>query len=196
MRSTTMKTRRLLTIAMTVAVSGVVMFAPRPSYGAPLKNDNEFAGALAYQQGTGKFNNGSLHIDASYARYFTPWFNVGLRQGFVTSFRHNTTDRWLGTTYPSVEFLYNTRPDQVDVPYVNLGVGLAWNDQGSAGLVAPGAGLKFFLNEQTYIALGYNYLFLFNDVGNTFDNGINSVRAGFGFNWGGDRTATSSNKCN
>ena len=60
---------------------------------------------------------------------------------------------------------------------------------GSAGLVARGVGLKFFLNEQTFIALGYNYLFLFNDVGNTADNGINSVRAGFGYAWGGDRTA-------
>ncbi len=193
MRSTTMKISRTLTAAVLLAVA---LCVPQASYGSPLKNDNEFAGSLAYQQGTGKFDNGSLHSDVSYARYFAPWFNVGLRQGFVTSFRHNTTDKWLATTYPSVEFLYNTRPNQVVVPFINLGVGVAWNDQGDAGLVAPGAGLRFFLNEQTYVSLGYNYLFLFNNVGDTFDNGINSVRAGFGFDWGGDRTATSSNASN
>ena len=189
MRSTTMKSCRLLAVMVAVGVGSVVMSTPGTSYGAPLKNDNEFAGSLAYQQASGNHNNGSLHSDVSYARYFTPWFNLGLRQGFVTTFRDRATDRWLGTTYPSVEFLYNTRPDQVVVPYINLGLGIAYNDQGSAGLVAPGVGLKFFLNEQTFIALGYNYLFLFNDVGNTADNGINSVRAGFGYAWGGDRTA-------
>jgi len=157
------------------------------AHAAPLKNDNEFAGSLGYQQGTGHFDDGSLNTNVSYAYYFVPWFNLGIRQGLTYTFRHDLPDRWLATTYPSIQLLYNTRPDQVVVPYIDVGVGVAWNDRGNAGLVAPGAGLKFYLNEQTFVGLGYNYVFLFNGIHDTFNNGINSVQAGFGFDWGGDR---------
>lgn len=178
--------KRLTLIGLGVSL---VMLGPVSSFASPVRDDNEVGGSLGYDQGTGSRDDGSINANAYYARYFVPWFNLGLRQGFVYTFRSKLPDRWLATTYPSVEFLYNTHPDQVVVPYINVGLGIAWNDRGNAGLVAPGAGLKFYLNEQTFVGLGYNYVFLFNDVGNTFGNGINSVRAGFGYDWGGDRTS-------
>ena len=177
---------RLTLIGLAVSM---VLLGPVSSHGAPVQNDNEVFGSLGYDQGTGSRDDGSINSNAYYARYFVPWFNLGLRQGFVYTFRSKLPDRWLATTYPSVEFLYNTHPDQVVVPFINVGLGIAWNDRGNAGLVAPGAGLKFYLNEQTFVGLSYNYVFLFNDVGNTFSNGINSVRAGIGYDWGGDRTS-------
>jgi hypothetical protein len=177
---------RLTLIGLAVSL---VLLGPVSSHGSPVRDDNEVGGSLGYDQGTGSRDDGSINSNAYYARYFVPWFNVGLRQGFVYTFRSKLPDRWLATTYPSVEFLYNTHPDQVVVPYINVGLGIAWNDRGNAGLVAPGAGLKFYLNEQTFVGLSYNYVFLFNDVGNTFSSGINSVRAGFGYDWGGDRTS-------
>jgi len=176
-------------LAFVALVSSMLLLGPSPSYASAVKDDNEVAGSLGYQQGTGRFDDGSLNTDVSYARYFVPWFDLGMRQGLTYTFRHNLPDRWLATTYPFVQFLYNTRPDQVVVPFIDLGLGVAWNDRGNAGLVAPGLGLKFYLNEQTFVRLGYNYVFLFNGIHDTFNNGINSVQAGFGFDWGGDRTS-------
>lgn len=160
----------------------------RGALAAPLADDNEVQGSLAFSMTNGS-DDGQLATTFQYGRYFTPWFELGLRQSFAYLFRDRFPDRWLFATEPFFAFLYNTDPEQVVVPYIGSSLGAAYNDNGITGVVAPEVGLKFFLNPQTYVGLAYDYQFFFTDVDDTFENGQHQVRAQFGFIWGGDRTS-------
>jgi hypothetical protein len=153
---------------------------------APLADDNEIQGSFFFSMGNSG-NHGLVGTNAQYGRYFVPWFELGLRQQFDYIFRDRGSDPWIASTEPFIDLLYNVDPHQVAVPYIGCGLGAAYNENRKVGVVDPEAGVKFFMNDQTYVGFAYNYQFFFNDVDNNFHHGQNQVKGQIGFLWGADR---------
>ena len=164
-----------------------------PSYGRPVALDNEIqvSGGFFHAQGA---ESGTLTADVSYGRYFAnPALQLGIRQALNYTFIDDASDAWLATTVPFFNYhFYGVTRDDRFVPYVGLFTGVVWNDEDATGTLGPQVGGKFFLNEWTFLQLGYRYEWFFNRLSrggltDRGDEGNHVVSIGLGFLWGGPR---------
>jgi len=148
-------------------------------------------GASEVQVSAGFFHtqgsdSGSLNADLSYGYYFTPGWQLGIRQALNYNFIDDHRDFWLATTAPFVN--YNFRVTDIIVPYLGGFIGLVWNDRDVTGTIGPQAGVKFFVHERTFLNLGYRYEFFFNRIDaidNNASRGNHVFNVGIGMTWGG-----------
>ena len=166
------------------------LFIVRPVYAAPVAGDNEIeaSGGLFHAQGS---DSGALTADLSYGKYLTPGWELGLRQGLNYNFIDDHRDQWTATTTPFVN--YHFVLSDTFVPFLGAFIGPVWNDRDISGTIGPAAGLKIFLNEQTYLGLRYRYEWFFNSFKTVADertDGNHVTTLGIGFVWGGARGAT------
>lgn len=87
-----------------------------------------------------------------------------------------------GSTRLSFDYHFNLKRWY---PYLGANIGYVYGDTVEEQFVAgPELGVKFFVNDSTFIAGGIEYQFLFKDVGNVdnnFDNGRYVYILGIGF---------------
>jgi hypothetical protein len=131
-------------------------------------------------------DSGNLNVDLSYGYYFTPGWQLGIRQALVYNFIDDERDFWQASTAPFIN--YNFRVTDIIVPYLGGFIGLVWNDRDVTGTIGPQGGIKFFVHDRAFLNLGYRYEFLFNKINAIDDNasrGNHVFNLGVGLTWGG-----------
>ncbi len=137
--------------------------------------------------GTGTSNNdfdaGGFGVTGSYGYYFTPAFEGGVRQSFNWSGAHNSDDSWSGSTRLFAD--YHSLTTQRFRPFVGLNLGMIYGDNVSTtGTIGPEAGVKYFVNDTTFILAMAEYQWFFNDsddVSDNFNDGAFQYTVGLGF---------------
>ena len=182
-----MMRRITLSRAVALLICLGVLGVSSNSYAQPAASDKEIevSAGLFHAQGS---DTGALNVDLALGYYLTPGWQLGLRQALNYTFVDDGPDTWVATTAPFLN--YHFRFGNI-VPFLGGFIGLAWNDRDATGIIGPQGGVKFFLNEQTYLGVRYRYEWFFNSlrrVGRDADDGNHVFTVGIGFLWGGART--------
>ena len=127
---------------------------------------------------SGEFNDNSLGVSASIGYYVLSWMPVSLRQAVATSFGSNVEDVWDFATTAAVDFQAPLGRFQ---PFIGGFAGYSYGDQSSA-LAGPEGGIKFYVNESTFIQGLMQYGWLF-DKSFELDEGRAVYTIGMGFNF-------------
>lgn len=162
-----------------------LLFGNNAALSAPVAGMSEFqvSGGFFHAQDS---DTGSLSTDLSYGYYFTPGWQVGIRQGLNYNFIDDQRDFWVATTVPFLN--YNFRVTDIIVPYLGGFMGLVWNDRDTTGTIGPQGGVKFFVHDRAFLNLGYRYEFFFDRIKSIEDNashGNHVFNIGVGLTWGG-----------
>jgi opacity protein-like surface antigen len=161
-----------------------------PAQSAPVGGDNEVEAAAGFFHAQGS-DSGSFNVDLQFGRYLTPGWELGIRQALNYNFIDDGRDSWVATTTPFL--VYNFHFNDYVIPFLGAGLGAAYNDSDITGTLAPQAGVKIFLSDQTYLGLRYRYEWFFNSfkrADNNADQGNHVATIGIGFVWGGARKST------
>jgi opacity protein-like surface antigen len=127
---------------------------------------------------TDEFEENRFGLSGSAHYYFTKWLPVGLRQTFVTDFGGNVEDEWGGVTRISVDLQAPLGRFQ---PFIGVVGGYQYGETFEDDYVyGPEAGVKFWLNESTFIYGQGEYLIVGSD---DFDEGNALYSFGFGLNF-------------
>lgn len=128
------------------------------------------------------FDSGGFQINAEIGYYFTPELYVALRQGFGYSDFGDST--WTGST--SGAFDYHFDLDRLR-PFVGVSFGgLYGEDVEETFIAGPEAGVKYYVNTDTFLYGRVAYEFLFDDADeadDAFDDGRFVYVVGIGFNF-------------
>ena len=173
--------------AVSAAVLFIFLLGGSAVMAAPGRGASEVqvSGGFFHSQGS---DDGDLNADLSYGYYFTPGWQVGVRQALNYRFIDDHRDVWKATTAPFLN--YNFRLTDIIVPYAGAFIGLAWNDRDATGTIGPQAGIKFFVHDTAFLNLGYRYEFLFDRIRSIDDNssrGDHVFNIGIGLTWGGTK---------
>ncbi|MGH7871624.1 MAG: acyloxyacyl hydrolase [Candidatus Binatia bacterium] len=158
-----------------------------PAQSAPVGGDNEAEVAAGFFHAQGS-DTGSFNVDLQFGRYLTPGWELGIRQALNYNFIDDGRDAWVASTVPFL--LYNFHFNDRVIPFLGAGLGAAYNDDDITGTLAPQAGVKIFLTDQTYLGLRYRYEWFFNSfkrADNEAAHGNHVATIGIGFVWGGTR---------
>lgn len=149
--------------------------------------------AIAYEQGDKEltlggsgssdesFDGTTFNVEGGLGFFMTRNFEVVLRQGVSYADRPGSND-WNAST--RVAFDYNF--DMMTwYPYLGVNIGYLYGDTVKEQFIAgPEGGVKFFVNDTTFILAGLEYQFLFEDVkdaDDNFDDGRFVYLLGIGF---------------
>jgi hypothetical protein len=179
----------LLTASMACFVG--LLFAA-PSYSQPVPTDREIqaSGGFFHAQGA---DVGTASGDISYGYFLQgnrAW-EIGLRQGLSYAFIDHGKDAWSATTVPFFNYhFYDFSKDDRLVPFVGGFLGGTWNDDDATGTLGPELGAKYFVNDRTFLRIGYRYEWFFNTlnlrgVTRNRSDGNHVVAFGIGFLFGG-----------
>lgn len=157
----------------------------------PTPHDKELQASAGFFHAQGS-DSGSVNGDIGFGYFLgDPHWEIGLRQGFSYSFIEDSSDVWTATTIPFVNYhlLGLFESDRV-VPFIGTFVGAIWNDEDITGTLGPDAGVKFFVNDSTFLTMRYRYEWFFNDlslgdIGDNSSKGNHVGTIGLGFVWGG-----------
>src|SRR6266508_4750027 len=181
--------RKIARLFATAALIGWLLGAGTVS-AAPTDGASEVQVSVGFFHTQGS-DSGSLNADLSYGYYFTPGWQLGIRQALNYNFVDDHRDFWVAPTTPFVN--YNFHVNYIILPYLGALIGLVWNDRDATGTIGPQAGIKFFVHDRTFLNLGYRYEFFFDRIKAISDNashGNHVFNIGIGLNWGGaPRTA-------
>ncbi len=174
--------------AITAAVLVIFLLGGGAVMAAPGRGASELqvSGGFFHSQGS---DDGSLNADLSYGYYFTPGWQLGLRQALNYNFVDDRRDFWVATTAPFLN--YNFRFTDIIVPYLGGFTGLVWNDRDTTGTIGPQTGVKFFVHDSAFLNLGYRYEFFFDRIRAIDDNsshGNHVFNVGIGLTWGGAKS--------
>jgi hypothetical protein len=153
----------------------------------PVSNDQEIkvTGNLFRPLGQrgGVFGGG-----VSYGWYMNnPAWQVGIRQGLNIDWDRDSSDHWVATTVPFVDYHFLNWGRYV--PFVGGFLGAVWNDRDIEGTIGPEAGLKAYMDPNTFVSAQYRYEWFFDklDSGSIRDtssaNHVGTI--GIGYTWGG-----------
>jgi hypothetical protein len=149
-------------------------YTPDPG---PRKGDFEvFIGGSGTSNG--EFNDNTIGVQGSLGYYVLEWLPVSLRQSYATNFGGQVNDRHAFATTVAGDFQAPLGRFQ---PFAGGFVGYEYGDQ-SSGLAGPEAGIKYYVNESTFLQGLMQYGWLF-DKTLDWDNGRAVYTIGFGFNF-------------
>lgn len=130
------------------------------------------------------FNSGGASVNAGLGYFLSDDFEVVLRQGLgFTSGPGNNS--WSGSTRVAIDYHFNLDKWR---PFVGANIGYIYGDDTSdTWAAAPEAGVKYFVNDTTFITAMVEYQFFFRnigDAGDAFNDGqfVYSLGIGFRFN--------------
>ena len=176
--------KRLLLATTLLALLPSVAFAQqdREYRGGGKAGDNEIT-----LSGTGSSNNdfdsGGFGVSGSYGYYFTNAFELGGRQSFTWSGANNSDDSWSGSTRVFADYHFLT--DQRFRPFIGVSLGYIYGDDvNNTGTIGPEAGIKYYVNDTTFVIGMAEYQWFFDDsddVSDNFDNGAFQYTVGLGF---------------
>lgn len=158
-------------IALSVVMAGVAAYAQQddPDF---QKGDRTFSlGGSGSSDNDFDSNNGTVDLELGY--FVADSLAVALRQGAGFANVNNGRDDWTGSTRLGLDWFFGDL-DRVN-PYVGANIGYIYGDGVKEQFIAgPDAGIRFFLNDTTYVSLGVEYQILFEDsdeAGETYDDG-------------------------
>jgi len=149
--------------------------------------------AVAYEQGDYEltlsgggssdesFDGTVANVEAGLGYFMTPNFEVVGRQG-ISYADIPGGDKWNASS--RISLVYNFDLETV-YPYLGVNMGYLYGDMVKDQFIAgPEGGVKFFVNDTTFILAGLEYQFLFEnvrDADDNFDDGRFVYHLGIGF---------------
>jgi outer membrane protein W len=131
------------------------------------------------------FTAGGFSLNAQLAYYFNDQVAVTARQ--TASYTDTGSDDvWSAGTRLGAQYHFNYEPEQEWVPYVGVNAGYLYGDIADTWIAGPEAGIRYFVNDTTFIGLSVAYEFLFDDADDadsSFDDGQFIYGLGIGFQW-------------
>ena len=121
-------------------------------------------------------------VNADIGYFFTKELEVSLRQTIGYSDLVQGT-AWNGSTRLAVDYNWDMGRW---VPYIGANIGYVYGDVNDTWIAGPEAGVKFFVNSTTFIQLGVEYQFFFDqgdDASEAFSDGQFLYSLGIGFRW-------------
>jgi hypothetical protein len=129
------------------------------------------------------FNGTQWSVEGNIGYFFTKELEVGLRQTIGYSDLVPGT-AWNGSTRVAVDYNFDMGRW---VPYIGANVGYVYGDGvHDSWLAGPEGGIKFFVNSTTFVQLGVEYQFFFDqgsDASSAFSDGQFLYSLGVGFRW-------------
>ncbi len=151
---------------------------------APAAGDREIT-----IQGTGtsdkNFDTNVFSAAGSYGWFTTDQSEWGIRQSVGVSDTSNSSSRWNGAT--RLFYDYHFTANSTWVPYIGASLGYIYGQETKETFSAgPEIGLKYYVKDKTFVSIGAEYQFLFDDskkIDNTYDDGAIFYGLGVGFNF-------------
>ncbi len=129
------------------------------------------------------FDAGGFSVNANVGYFIVDNLEIVVRQGFGYTDFGGDSD-WIGATRVAIDYHFDLERFQ---PFIGASIGYLYGDRTVDTFAAgPEAGLKFFVNETTFIYGSVAYEFLFDDAGDAddnFDDGQFVYALGIGFKW-------------
>ncbi len=165
-----------------IAISAMLL-APMAAIAGPEAGDGSFT-----LSGTGasdeNFDANAFGVSAEIGKYFNDHLLWGIRQSVNGLAGDDVSDAWNGSTRFFADYHFGSGDVR---PYLGANIGGIYGqrvkDTGTAGF---DFGLKYWVKEETFIALGGEYQFLFedgDDIDNAYDDGAFFYTLGVGFNF-------------
>lgn len=108
----------------------------------------------------------------------------GVRQSISGTAGEDVSDAWAGSTRGFVDFHFGQGDAR---PYVGVNVGGIYGDGvNETGIAGVETGVRWFVNDRTFIGLGAEWAFLFEDgdeFEDNYDDGAFFYTVGVGFNF-------------
>ena len=134
-----------------------------------------------------EFDSNAIGATAQVGYYFTDAMQANLRQSFSTSGGDTTEGTWSASTAVGFDYHFDFGQDQRIIPFVGVAVGYNYGDDTNDTFFAgPEAGVKFYVNDTTFIFGQVAYQFFFedsDDADDAFEDGsfVYSIGVGFRF---------------
>ena len=130
-------------------------------------------------------DNGGFGVTGSYGWYLSRDLQLGIRQSVNWVSVERADDRLNGTTRGFADYHFNVT-DRFR-PFVGASVGVIYGDGvKETGIIGPEIGVKYYLNQSTFVVGQMEYQYLFDDgdeIDNNFDNGAFAYTLGLGLNF-------------
>ncbi|MFT3785560.1 MAG: hypothetical protein QM770_05275 [Tepidisphaeraceae bacterium] len=166
--------------AATLALTGTA----RTSQAIPTGKEWELT-LLGAGTSANDFDSGGFQFSADVRYNFTDQWALGVMQSFGYSDFGDSS--WSGGTRIAGYYNFNYEPDQRVVPFVGLELGYLYGDATNDTFAAgPIAGLKWYVNDTTFLFGSVTYEFLFDntsDIDSNTDDGQFVYGLGVGFNF-------------
>lgn len=129
------------------------------------------------------FDAGGGSVSGSLGYFLTDNFEIALRQ--TVSYANTGDDSaWNGSTRGAIDFHFDLGRWQ---PFIGVNIGYLYGDNTTdTWEAAPEGGVKYFVNDTTFIFAMAEYQFFFRDAGDAdeaFDDGQFVYSLGLGFRW-------------
>jgi len=165
------------------AALSVLLISPLAAVAQPATGERSFtlSGNGASDE---NFDGNVFGVSAEIGQYYNEQLLWGIRQSINGAAGDEVNDAWNGSTRLFADYHFGTGKAR---PYVGANIGGIYGDgikeTGTAGF---DLGLKYFVKEKTFIAVGAEYQFLFDsgeDIDNNYDDGAIFYTVGVGFNF-------------
>ncbi|MDB5295686.1 MAG: hypothetical protein JWO31_1669 [Phycisphaerales bacterium] len=131
------------------------------------------------------FNGFSASVNGSIGYYFTESLEVGLRQSVTYTDVNTTGGQLSGSTRVALDLHFPLGDKGQIVPFVGANIGYVYGDAVNDTFeAAPEAGVKLYLNSNTFVFILAEYQFFFdhaNEASDSFSNGSFVYTMGLGF---------------
>ena len=128
------------------------------------------------------FDAGSIGLSGSFGYFLTDAFEIGVRQSFAWADAGESS--WNASTRVFADFHFDMGAFR---PFVGLNAGYVYGDDtNDTWEAAPEGGVKYFVNDTTFIFGMVEYQFFFDDsdeLDDGFDDGSFVYSLGIGFRW-------------
>lgn len=167
------------------AVAGFSAFTSTAAFAAPADSKNWELTLSGQGANDNDFDGVSFGGNATLGYYFTPQHQVNVRQ--VVQYTDVGVDghAWDGATRVGYDFHFDFGQDQRVIPFVGAEIGYVYGDSTEDTWAAgPEAGVKWYVNDTTFIYGSVLYEFFFedgDDADDSFDDGQFVYSLGIGF---------------
>ena len=129
------------------------------------------------------FNSSTASIQLGLGQFFTDHLAIGVRQDVNFADISNDND-WNASTRLGLDFYPITGRF---APYIGANIGYIYGDVVKNQFIAgPNVGVRYFVNDTTFLTLGLEYQFLFEDsdeAQDTYKDGRFVYELGMGVRW-------------
>jgi opacity protein-like surface antigen len=127
------------------------------------------------------FNGTDFGVNFSLGYFFSKELELGVRQSLNYADDQGPGSVWDGTTLIALDYHFDMGRWQ---PYVGANFGYRWGEVHNTFEAGPEAGVKYFVNANTFIQLAVEYEFFFDndsDASSAFSDGQFVYNLGIGF---------------
>lgn len=171
--------------ALLAASLGVLSFGAATVSAAPAEGRQWELLLAGAGSSDNEFDGGGFQLNAQVGYYFTDALQVNVRQS--AGYSDFGDSSWNAGTRVGVDYHFDLGADQRVVPFVGVAAGYLYGDATNDTWIAgPEGGVKFYVNDTTFIYGSVAYEFLFDDAeeaDDSFSDGQFVYAVGVGFRW-------------